>query len=95
MAYALKLFEYMQYGLIVIMPDFGEWKKFNQEHNVGYCVDTTSAIPTALKLDSLLPIELSEIRKANKQAVIENFSWQSQELHLIRLYRGILNGTAA
>ena len=43
MSYALKLFEYMQCGLAVIMPDFGEWVSFNKKFTVGFHVNVSDA----------------------------------------------------
>ena len=35
MAYSLKLFEYMMFGMCVIMPDFGDWLHFINKYQVG------------------------------------------------------------
>ena len=40
MSYSLKLFEYIYYGMFIVMPDFGEWLKFNKKYSVGINVNS-------------------------------------------------------
>lgn len=91
MAYSLKLFEYMQNGMYVVMPDFGDWILFNKNYKVGKNVDTSNAKKTAIKIHELNKEEILEVGKNNTDIVGEIFSWESQEKRLFDLYEEIIN----
>ena len=78
MSYALKLFEYMQNGLTVIMPDFGEWLTFNENYNVGYCVDPSNVSFISELIDNLSDNEFKKYYYNNIELCENNFSWESQ-----------------
>jgi len=89
MSNALKLFEYMGAGLVIIMPNFGDWVTFNKKNNVGYNLETTNSHQIAQKIHNL-PIEQIEyISLSNHQLVKENFSWETQEEKLINIYKDV------
>lgn len=78
MSYALKLFEYMQNGLTVIMPDFGEWLTFNKNYNVGYCVDPSNVSFISELIDNLSDNKFKKYYYNNIELCENNFSWESQ-----------------
>lgn len=91
MAYALKLFEYMQNGMYVVMPDFGDWTTFNQSYGAGLNVDTTNAKKIALQIHELNNEKILQVGKSNIYKVDEYFSWESQEIKLFNIYKELLN----
>lgn len=89
MSYALKLFEYMQCGMTVIMPDFGDWLIFNEKFKVGFNVGVTDNIEIAKLIHSLDSSELLGVKANNSQLAITEFLWDSQAKKLISLYESI------
>lgn len=91
MAYSLKLFEYMQNGMYVIMPNFGDWVKFNQTYKVGLNVDVSNARQIAKQIHQLNKEQLYKIGKNNMENVNKYFSWKSQEKKLFKIYKELIN----
>ncbi len=91
MAYSLKLFEYMQNGMIVIMPNFGDWIKFNSSYKVGFNVPTRDYKKIANYINDITGEQIIEFAKKNIKQVAENFSWESQEIKLFQLYKGLID----
>lgn len=91
MAYSLKLFEYMQNGMYVVMPDFGDWIPFNKNYEVGLNVNTINAKKMAKKIQELNDNEIFNIGEKNINKVDEYFSWESQEIKLFEIYKELLN----
>jgi hypothetical protein len=91
MAYSLKLFEYMQNGLTIIMPNFGDWLYFNKEYNVGYNINVKDSSDISIVIDGITNevLKLNGIR--NQKLVIDEFSWNSEEKKLKKIYKEILN----
>lgn len=92
MSYALKLFEYMQCGMTVIMPDFGDWLVFNDKFKTGFNVRVTNSIEIAKLLHNLDPSELLAIKEHNSHLAFSEFLWGSQEKKLFSLYESIYYG---
>ncbi len=91
MAYSLKLFEYMQNGIFVIMPNFGDWIDFNKKYSVGLNVDVSNPVNIAKQIHSLNVKQLQEIGKNNREKVMNYFRWESQEKKLLKAYEEITN----
>jgi len=91
MAYSLKLFEYMQNGMFVIMPNFGDWIKFNKNYNVGNNVPTNNYKETSGIIHNLNNEGLIKYANDNIKSVNDNFSWESQEIKLFKLYKELIN----
>ncbi|MBE0492577.1 MAG: glycosyltransferase [Sulfurospirillum sp.] len=91
MAYSLKLFEYMQNGMFVIMPDFGDWITFNERFQVGINVNTSNAKEVAKKIHELDLDLVEKVSKDNIKKVDEYFTWESQEKKLFTIYEEIIN----
>ncbi|CAM4405101.1 hypothetical protein F901_01150 [Acinetobacter dispersus] len=92
MAYSLKLFEYMQSGLIVIMPDFGDWLGFNREFKIGFNISTVDVEKIAELIVNLEHNDLDRFSIHNQKLAASEFVWESQEKKLISIYQGLFNG---
>lgn len=86
MSYALKLFEYMQNGLTVLMPDFGNWLDFNEKFDAGYCVDVKDPYSSAQLIYSLSSLDLKWHCQKNQDTYSECFTWESQINNLLKTY---------
>jgi glycosyltransferase involved in cell wall biosynthesis len=91
MAYSLKLFEYMQNGMVVVMPDFGDWLGFNEENNVGFNFPTNDYSKISNEINKLTIRELMEFAVNNIKLVNNKFSWESEENKLFKLYEELIN----
>ena len=88
MSYSLKLFEYINYGMLVIMPNFGEWNKFNKLYKVGLNVDTSNSKLCAKKIIELNHNELKQI-SINNLSISNQFNWKDEIKKLINFYSEI------
>ena len=86
-AFSLKLFEYMKYGLTVMVPNFGDWINFNIEHCIGYNVDPKNYIDMRNVLNNISKEDLRKIGNNNMQLIEKEFNWDSEEKKLLRIYR--------
>lgn len=89
MSYALKLFEYMQCGLTVIMPDFGDWVSFNKKFAAGFHVNVSDSDGIAMLIDKLRLTDLKGFFDHNSETGSSEFLWLSQEKRLVSLYRSL------
>jgi glycosyltransferase involved in cell wall biosynthesis len=90
MAYSLKLFEYMRSGLIIVVPDFGDWIPFNSSYNVGINVNTSDSLEIARTIDALDEKSMQDIAKSNILKVGQHFTWESQEKKLYASYNELI-----
>ena len=86
MANSIKLFEYMQSGLLVIMPDFGHWVTFNAHFKAGEVVDTTNGLEIAKKISSISLERLIDDGRMNFQNVKKYFNWNQEFKNLDVFY---------
>ena len=91
MANALKLFEYMGSGLIVIMPDFGEWVDFNVANNAGFNVKTSSAEVIANCINNISDDQIEKIALHNHEIVLKRFAWATEEVKLLNVYEEVVS----
>jgi glycosyltransferase involved in cell wall biosynthesis len=91
LAHATKLFEFMAAGIPVVMPDFGEWPKFNADNKCGVCVDVESPVEvaSAIRRISMDPRISEKLGFNGQMAVRERYDWKHQEERLVSLYRRI------
>lgn len=89
MANSLKLFEYMQAGLFVVMPNFGEWQKFNATHNVGINVAVNDHNSIADDIVKLSCQDFENASRNGKNAVKEHFLWEAQQDRLLAMYQEV------
>jgi len=92
LSYAVKLFEYMSYGIPVIMPNFGEWVDFNKENECGINVDPTDPNKVKEAILSLLndPEKIKKMGKNGKKAIDEKYNWDIVEKKLFKVYKELI-----
>jgi len=95
MAYSLKLFEYMQNKMLVVMPNFGDWIDFNKKYNVGINVETRNSKDLAKKIDMLNNEEIQSLGYLNMEKVNQHFTWISQEEKLYNVYKKLVGNAYA
>ncbi|AXT61830.1 glycosyltransferase [Aquimarina sp. AD10] len=90
-AYTVKLFEYMYFGIPVIMPNFGDWVDFNEQYNCGINVnpDNPKAVSDQIKYLNNNPDLKRELGNNGRKAVEESLNWENEEIKLIRLYNSL------
>ena len=76
----------MHFGMFIIMPDFGEWKKFNNEYNVGINIDTKDQAACSKLIKNLDINFLKEISIRNIKNVKKYFLWENEVTKLIKFY---------
>jgi len=89
MANSLKLFEYLQNGLFVLMPDFGEWVDFNKCYSVGINTQVTNAKASAKLLLQLSENDKLEQSIKNQKIVYTEFNWSNEKQKLDLLYKNV------
>ena len=92
LASAVKLFEFLAWGMPVVMPNFGEWVTFNQEVQCGINVDPSDHDAVSKAINTLLdnPSMAQRLAENGRKAVSTGYSWESEAPNLIRLYQDIL-----
>ena len=91
MSYSLKLFEYMANGLTVIMPNFGNWKSFNETYKVGLSVEVSNSLDIAQRINKLSEDDMLHFRLNNNKLVNKVFNWETQKKLLLTLYKKMLD----
>ena len=91
MAYSLKLFEYMMFGMCVIMPDFGEWLPFNKKYQVGINVPVDNPKYIADQIHALSDKDFDNYCSNGIRMVKNKFNWERQEKILISSYDKLTN----
>ncbi len=76
----------MHYGMLIIMPNFGEWIKFNNEYHVGINIDTKDAKSSSKIIKNLDNNYLKEISIRNIKNVKKYFLWENEVTKLINFY---------
>lgn len=85
-----KLFEYMALGLPVIASDFPKWRKIIESAGCGLLVDPNSPEEIAQAMQWMLNNKdaAAEMGLRGREAVLEKYSWSSEEKTLLNLYDG-------
>lgn len=88
-----KMFEYMSAGIPVIASDFPLWKKIIEGFNCGICVNPNDPNAIANAIDYLVSNQdiAKKMGERGKEAVKNNFTWQTEEIKLIKLYNNLIN----
>ena len=86
-----KVFEYMNAGLPVVAPSFGEIAQAVKEENCGILVDSTKPEQIANAIIYLLknPDKAKEMGERGKKAVREKYHWQLESQKLIKVYSNL------
>ena len=90
-AQPVKMFEYMAAGLPVIASNFPYWRRIVEESNCGICVDPQDAKAVREACRKLIhDPELGQLMgQRGRAAVIEKYSWTSEERKLLLLYNDL------
>jgi len=88
-----KLFEYMLFGLPVIISDFPKLKEFVALHDCGITVDPTRPDLVAKALNFLYenPDVREKMGRNGRKAVLEKFNWEKESRKLLEIYRKLLD----
>ena len=89
MANALKMFEYMSAGQILLTPNFGNWKSLNEEFNVGFNVNVNDPIEISNKICSVDNQLYETFSRRNIDLVTKYFIWESEVNKIYNAYRKI------
>lgn len=84
--HVIKVFEYMAYGLPIIMPNFGGWPNFNKRYNVGLTTNTEEPEQFARVVETILESSVDLYSKNGRKFVKQEFLWDSVEKHLFDSY---------
>lgn len=88
-SYPIKLFEYMASGLAVIISDIPMWKEIVESCKCGICVNpyNIDEIANAMVYMKEHPEEIKQMGMNGRKAVIEKYSWESEEPTLLSIYK--------
>ncbi len=88
-SYPIKVFEYMQNGLPVLMSDFDTWRDFFKD--LCEYTDPLDHVNLAKKVEELLasPVRLGEMATGGRRIINERFNWDSEFNSLLKLYNKI------
>lgn len=91
-AFPNKLFEYMAAGLPVIASNFPLWRDIVEGAQCGVCVDPLNPddIGQAIMRMMADPDSCRRMGENGRKAVLERYSWVSEEMKLFRLYAEVL-----
>lgn len=91
-AQPVKMFEYMAAGLPVIASGFPFWKTIVEETGCGVCVNPQDAIAVRKACVYLLnnPDKGQEMGRLGREAVVNKYSWTSEEKKLLELYKSLI-----
>tara|TARA_B100000963_G_C22566538_1_gene643984 strand:+ start:36 stop:1169 length:1134 start_codon:yes stop_codon:yes gene_type:complete len=90
MSYSLKLFEYMDNGLMILMPDFGQWNEFNATYDVGKNVNPKDSKKIASIIKNLDTNILMKYGEKNYSILCQHFNWKTESEKLIRIYKSLM-----
>jgi len=86
-----KFFTYMQAGLPIVGPAFGEIGQVVREEGCGVLVDTTDPHQVAEAVLDLLshPEKAGEMGERGRRAIQEKYNWEKEQEKLLRAYRAL------
>ena len=87
-----KFFTYMQAGLPIVAPNFGEIGLVVKEEKCGILVDTTKPKEIADAIIYLLehPEEAKAMGERGKKAIKEKYNWEIEKEKLLKVYKKLL-----
>ncbi len=86
-----KIFEYMSYGIPIIISNFPSWKKIIEASGAGFAVDPKNPGGIAQSIDYLIthPHEAWEMGERGRKAVLKNYNWEREEKKLLHVYSAL------
>lgn len=86
-----KLFEYMAQGIPLVASNFDLWKAIIENADCGICIDPndSNAIANAVQILLSDKAKAKQMGKNGRNAVLNTFNWESEEIKLIKLYAGL------
>ena len=86
-----KIFEYMMFGLPVILSDQEMWRDLVEKYRCGLCVKAGNIEDVASKIKYVIQNkeEAFEMGKRGQAAVISEFNWDTQEKTLLEIYKNL------
>lgn len=89
LSYSIKLFEFMKNSIPVIMPNFGEWVKFNEINNCGINVDPKNSkeVSSAINFLNSNIEEKNKLGRNGRKSVMEKYNWGNSEKKLLEAYK--------
>ena len=90
-SYPTKLFDYMALGLPVVTSDFPLYQQIVEQHQCGFCIAPDNAAELAKTLIWLIenPNEAQKMGQRGRQAVDNEYNWQTEAQKLRRFYQQI------
>ena len=87
-----KMFEYMSFGLPVIVSDFPLYRGVVDRVGCGFCVDPEDPHALADAIEQMLANreEAAEMGRRGKRAVEEQYNWPREYQRLVAFYNGVL-----
>jgi glycosyltransferase involved in cell wall biosynthesis len=85
----VKVYEYMAYGLPVVLSDTPFHRKLNEALRFGVCVDPDdeAAVAGALRFLCENPAAARALGKNGRAAVLEKFNWETEKKTLLAIYQ--------
>lgn len=86
-----KLFEYMAQGIPLVASNFDLWKAIVENADCGICIDPydPNAIANAVQILLSDKAKAKRMGENGRNAVLNTFNWESEEIKLIKLYAGL------
>ena len=86
-----KFFTYMQFGIPIVAPEFGELAQVVRDERCGLLIDTTDAREIADAITYLLenPEDAKTIGERGKKAIREKYNWGIEQQKLIEVYQNV------
>lgn len=91
-AYPVKVFEYMAYGLPIIISDFPQWRDLFAAWHCALFVPPNNPQALAAAIDQLLrePTTAQQMGNNGLQAVYKRYNWELEKEQLLRLYQKLV-----
>ncbi len=86
-----KMFEYMMFGLPVLVSDFPLWREIVDRERCGLCVDAQNPEAVAGAVKKMLGDvkQMEQMGRQGRRAVREKYNWQIEEKRLIECYQNL------
>ncbi len=88
----IKLFEFMAAGLPMVASNFPLWRNIVESAECGLCVDPTDAESVRKACEELIcnPERAQTMGRNGRKAVLDQYSWNSEERKLLSLYEDLI-----